>query len=68
LFTLIITAGRPGERKAKRTKAWDLGKSYSVALSSDFSQELIPTKNIPAMVITNKNLFIKFIFLGIKVD
>jgi hypothetical protein len=61
LFTLIITDGRPGDKKAKRTKAWEVGKSYSVALSSDFSHELIPNNAIPATII-NKYLFIKCIF------
>ena len=35
-FTLIITAGSPGERKTNLTNVWVVGKSYSVALSSDF--------------------------------
>lgn len=41
-FTLIITEGVPGDDKTNLTNALPVGRSYSVALSSDFWQALKP--------------------------
>jgi hypothetical protein len=56
-----MTAGRPGDRNAKRTKDCVVGRSYSVALSSDFSQELKPYNTKPTVIKFNKYFFIQYI-------